>query len=111
MKLIDGGNLFCLLMDQDSRIPSARKGTFLGRMVHINPLPHFLLKHRPETPVYICWIKEEARGKSKVLHASRIEGEAAEETFNLWLENQISENPNFWYGWTHRRFKSTMMRP
>ena len=51
LELLNKQNLFCLLMDQDSRIASATSAKFLGRDVHINPLPQFLLKHRPKTPV------------------------------------------------------------
>ena len=69
--------LFCLLADQDSRISSALDGTFLGRPAKINPLPDFLLKHRPDTPVFFCWIEEvadQARSVSKkILHAVEAE--------------------------------------
>ncbi len=72
--------LFCLLADQDSRVNSALPGEFLGRPVKINPLPDFLLKHRPDSPVFFCWIEETGerqetrderinRGKKKILHA------------------------------------------
>ena len=123
LRLLDEGKLFCLLMDQDSRIPSAASGSFLGRRVHVNPLPDFLLKHRPTTPVYICWMEEPdgVRGKRKVLHAVEVTNEirrnkdgltaecangTAGEVFNRWLEERIAEDPTLWYGWTHRRFYS-----
>ena len=113
LRLLDAGNLFCLLMDQDSRIPSAETGTFLGQKVHVNPLPGFLLKHRPETPVFICWIEEPegANGKRKVLHAIEVtqknrESSSVGEAFNRWLEERIEKDPTLWYGWTHRRFYS-----
>jgi len=136
LRLLDDGKLVCLLADQDSRIPSALEGEFLHRLVRNNPLPDFLLRHRPETPVYICWL-EDCRGQFKtssscgpfktsgarVLHA--IELPRASDTcnkssgacnnskpggimpaFNAWLESRIKENPALWYGWTHRRFYS-----
>lgn len=126
--------LFCLLADQDSRIGSALDGTFLGKPAKLNPVPDFLLKHRPETPVFFCWIEE--RGRRKTLHAEeaerfRLNGRNDERCCNgrndkrccnsriddkqssivdgpyrKWLEERISENPNLWYGWTHRRFRS-----
>ena len=106
LELLDKKNLFCLLMDQDSRIASATSAKFLGCDVHTNPLPKFLLKHRPETPGFICWI-EETR-KSKILHANEVAQKTEiEKTYNRWLEERIRENPTFWYGWTHRRFYST----
>lgn len=64
LRLLDDGKLVCLLADQESRIPSALDGEFLRRPVRNNPLPEFLLRHRPETPVYICWL-EDARGQFK----------------------------------------------
>lgn len=144
--------LFCLLADQDSRIGSAMDGTFLGRPAKINPLPDFLLRHRPNTPVFFCWIQEQ--GNRKILHA--VEAQEPNETqrdmqkemlkqvqhdvnqhdvnqhnmdqrgldqrgskqrdekisivdgaYRAWLEERIRENPALWYGWTHRRFRST----
>jgi KDO2-lipid IV(A) lauroyltransferase len=110
LRLLDEGRLFCLLADQDSRIPSATDGIFLGKPVHNNPLPEFLLKHRPETPVFVCWMEE--RGKAtKVLHAVEIQRESVMESFNDWLGGRIAENPTLWYGFTHRRFMSKESRP
>lgn len=110
--------LFCLLADQDSRIGSALDGNFLGQPAKINPLPDFLLKHRPETPVFFCWI-EERRGDSqrtcrKILHAveaathqpETARGSIVDGAYHNWLETRIRENPALWYGWTHRRFRS-----
>lgn len=109
LRLLDEGRLFCLLADQDSRIPSATDGIFLGKPVHNNPLPEFLLKHRPETPVFVCWMEE--RGKAtKVLHAVEIRGEFVMESFNDWLGERIAKNPTLWYGFTHRRFMSKESR-
>lgn len=110
--------LFCLLADQDSRVGSALDGTFLECPAKVNPLPDFLLKHRPDTPVFFCWIKETrdpSRGVSrKILHAveaAKYQSENARESmvdgpYRKWLEERIRENPSLWYGWTHRRFKS-----
>lgn len=122
LRLLDGGKLVCLLADQDSRIPSALDGEFLGNPVRNNPLPDFLLKHRPETPVYICWLEDGCgrRGDGgakgvRTLHAielSRTLGSGATDSlsimtrYNAWLETRIGENPALWYGWTHRRFYS-----
>lgn len=136
MRLLDSRKLFCLLADQDCRIPSAMEGLFLGRPVNVNPLPDFLLKHYPELPVYICWIEEVGgtrcgtieTNKLHILHAIEVKNEFEKESehlknpvsknqlhvmsgtvisqFNKWLEERIAENPNLWYGFTHRRFFS-----
>ena len=132
LRILDDGKLFCLLADQDSRISSAIDGTFLGRPANVNPLPDFLLKHRPQTPVFICWM-EEICGV-RVLHAIEVDSACSNVAFpthledsahlaqspnellssssivntqfNKWLEQRILENPNLWYGFTHRRFFS-----
>ena len=108
--------LFCLLADQDSRIPSAQDGTFLGQPAKINPLPDFLLKHRPDTPVFFCWIEEQ--GNRRILHAVEANfnkldfrlhennNSIVDRAYRSWLEERIRENPSLWYGWTHRRFRS-----
>ena len=81
LRILNEGKLFCLLADQDSRIPSAIDGTLLGQPVNVNPLPDFLLEHRSQTPVFICWMEErlgagdspcESR-KVRVLHAIEVE--------------------------------------
>jgi len=105
LQALKSQNLFCLLMDQDSRIPSAADGNFLGKPVHVNPLPEFLLRHCPQTPVFICWMEE--ADKCKTLHAEEICSKNVNDSFNQWLETRIHENPALWYGWTHRRFYST----
>jgi len=108
LRTLNDGKLFCLLSDQDSRIPSAIDGTFLDRPANVNPLPDFLLKHRPQTPIYICWIEEKNRVRE--LHAIEVASSAhvsvVNTQFNKWLEQRIAENPNLWYGFTHRRFYS-----
>ncbi len=120
IRILNEGNLFCLLSDQDSRIPSALSGTLLGQPVNVNPLPDFLLKHRPQTPVFICWMEERGASpkcaspkdasskKVRVLHAIEVGGAQSKvvEKFNKWLEERICENPNLWYSFTHRRFYS-----
>ena len=108
LRLLDEKNLFCLLMDQDSRIESAAEATFLGKKVHVNPLPDFLLKHCPGTPVFICWLDEPKSGNERILHATEVTpiNNSINDVFNRWLENRIAEEPTLWYGWTHRRFYS-----
>ena len=129
IRILNDGKLFCLLSDQDSRIPSALSGTFWGQPVNVNPLPDFLLKHRPQTPVFICWMEELGASledaslkcaslkKVRVLHAIEVVGAQSQiasstescvvnSQFNKWLEERIRENPNLWYSFTHRRFYS-----
>ncbi|SIN86444.1 lysophospholipid acyltransferase family protein [Fibrobacter sp. UWB11] len=114
LRILNEGNLFCLLDDQDSRIPSAIEGTLLGQPVNVNPLPDFLLEHRPQTPIFICWMDEVGASSEKVrvLHAIEVASPAHSSPsvvnvqFNKWLEQRILENPNLWYSFTHRRFYS-----
>ena len=95
IRFLNDGKLFCLLSDQDSRIPSA-----------------------------ICWMEERGASpkdgsskKIRELHAIEVgcaQSKIASSTdscvvnsqFNKWLEERIRENPNLWYSFTHRRFYS-----
>ena len=106
LRLLDSGNLFCLLSDQDSRIPSAVGGEFLGKRVHNNPLPGFLLKHRPGTPVFVCWL-EDYDASVKKLHAVEVPPQSVMDGFNDWLGRLVGGHPCYWYGFTHRRFRSS----
>jgi KDO2-lipid IV(A) lauroyltransferase len=105
VRLLDGGRLFCLLADQDSRIAGAIDGIFMGKPVRNNPLPDFLLRMRPGTAVFICWM-DEPEPSRKVLHAVEIPATSVMDSFNARLEGRIRDNPALWYGFTHRRFMS-----
>ena len=109
LKLIDAHDLFCFLADQDYRKSSAIHTEFLGKPANCNPIPSFILRHKPLTPVYICWIDK--KQDEHILHAIsiKIEKEAdAIQKFNAWLEKKITEDDSKWYGWSHRRFKSSV---
>ena len=108
LKLLDNGKLFCFIADQDFRKSNFTPGEFLGKAVHCNPIPAFILKYRPKTPIYICWL--ESFHDSKKIFAKEIQASDGEELFlkfNQWLEERINLSPEKWYGWTHRRFLST----
>lgn len=107
LSLIDEGKLFCLIADQDYRKSKPIPSTFLDKPVLCNPIPEFILKHRPHTPIYFCHLKEEKN--TRVLFAKEIKLINNDITtiytqFNFWLEQLIKNDPTFWYGWTHRRF-------
>jgi len=98
---IDGGGLFGLIADQNfKKLPplSLRKkceGEFLGVKVRCNPLPAFILEHRPKTPVFCGSFGQIKKIPSENFYAH----------YHSWLENLILENPARWYGWFHNRFK------
>lgn len=107
LKLIDEGKLFCLIADQDYRKSKPIKSHFLNKPVLCNPLPDFILRHRPQTPIYFCSIREE--GGKRILIAKKIsllnnDGIEVYSQFHHWLEGLINQKRFLWYGWTHRRF-------
>lgn len=110
LRLIEQGELFCLVADQDCRTNSAVDCTFLGRKVKFNALPSFLLQHCPGIPVFSAWIEDAVIGGMVVrtLHAQRLfcNSENIGRVYSDWLESRIKANPAVWYGWTHRRFYS-----
>lgn len=104
---IHSGKLFALLADQDYRKNHPAYGTFLERPVHCNPLPIFLLKNNPGLPIFCCAIV--STGSQRVLLAQelKVESEASlYQEYHHWLESLIIRNPDCWYGWVHRRFRS-----
>lgn len=108
LKFLDEKKLFCLIADQDSRNSHFTFGNLLGKPVHCNPIPAFILKYRPKTPIYICWIESDS--KTKTLFARNIQASNGEEvfsSFHTWLEEKINLSPERWYGWIHRRYLST----
>lgn len=111
LSLLEERQLFCLVADQDYRKPNGIPGSFLGKPVLFNPLPGFILKHRPETPVFVTWIEEE--NSNSILHAAELltgekkTPENLARAYHEWLENRIQTRPDFWYGFFHRRFYST----
>ena len=100
MDFIDNGGLFALLADQNFKkkpphsIKEKCESSFLGIKVRCNPLPAFILEHRPQTPVFCGYL-----GQIK-----KIPSENFYTHYHVWLENLILENPAKWYGWFHRRF-------
>lgn len=109
LRLLDCGKLFCLIADQDYRKRNFTPGTLFEKSVHCNPLPDFILKNRPNTPIFLCWIS--FQNSIHTLHAQEIFPKNGKETFEIyhhWLENLVKASPEIWYGWTHRRFLSTM---
>lgn len=105
---LDQGNLFCLIADQDYRKSRPTKDTFLGQPVCCNPIPAFILKHRPRTPVFISWVKTTSSQQTLFAKELILEGNANPDIaifeFNRWLETRIREDYSLWYGWLHRRF-------
>ncbi len=109
LRLLDEGNVFCLLADQDYRKSRFISGKFLGQPVHCNPIPQFILQHRPQTPVYLCWLDSD--GDKFTLFAKELSSQSGSfvfEQYHNWLEFQIEKNPGKWYGWFHRRFLSAL---
>jgi KDO2-lipid IV(A) lauroyltransferase len=107
LRSIEQGKLFALLADQDYRQPNFTSGRFLGRDVHCNPLPNFILKYLPNTPIFfahihkeknICQLRIQQASPSQVIYTE----------YHHWLESLILEDSNQWYGWFHRRFHSTI---
>jgi len=109
IKTLDEKKLFCLIADQDYRNSHFIPGMLLGKPVHCNYIPQFILNHRPDTPIYICWLSSQK--EKRILHAQEItatDGGKIFDKYHIWLENQIKNSPEEWYGWVHRRYLSTM---
>ena len=104
LDLLDSGRLFCLLADQDYRKNNAVPGDFLGKPVACNPIPAFILRHRPSTPVYLCFLRESETSRTLFAKEVTAQPETLYANFHSLLETLIRESPEAWFGWTHRRF-------
>jgi len=93
IEFIDKGGLFALLADQNFKKPKC-ESEFMGLKVRCNPLPAFILEHRPKTPVFCGYLGQIKRIPSENFYAH----------YHSWLEGLILENPAKWYGWFHNRF-------
>ncbi len=118
LKFLKNNDLFTLVADQDFRLKNAVIAPFFKQNVSCNPLISFIIKNRKyinpkiqTLPIYICQITE--TNKTIELQAIEIpENIAANPTliytfYNQTLENWILNQPEKWFGWTHRRFLST----
>jgi len=112
VEFVDNGGLFAMLADQDFRksIPNSIeekcKSEFLGFRVRSNPLPAFILEHRPKTSVF-CGHIQQIRN-TPTLFLEKIPSQNFYAHYHLWLERLILENPAKWYGWFHNRFLSAL---
>lgn len=109
LNLLNCGKLFCLIADQDYRKKNSTPGTLFEKHVHCNPIPSFILRNLPKTPIYICWIR--FQNSIHILHAMEIFPKDSEDIFkiyNQWLETEVNLSKENWYGWIHRRYLSTI---
>jgi len=110
MEFIEDKGLFALLADQDFRKPVPNsiekkcKSEFLGLKVRCNPLPAFILEHRPNTPVFCGYMRQIQN--IHTIFLKKIPAQNFYAHYHSWLEKLILENPAKWYGWFHDRFKT-----
>ena len=97
LEFIDNGGLFAMLADQRGRSDCISE--FLGAQVLCNPLPSFILEHRPSTQVFCGHIEQ------STLFLKKIPAQNFYAHYHSWLENLILENSEKWYGWFHNRFQ------
>ncbi|MCL2260463.1 MAG: lysophospholipid acyltransferase family protein [Fibromonadales bacterium] len=100
LEFIDDGGLFAILADQRGR--SDCIGEFLGVETHCNPLPAFILEHRPNTPIFCGCLRDDT------LLVEKISADDFYAYYHSWLEHLILKRPEKWYGWFHNRFQSSL---
>jgi len=101
------GGCFGLLWDQHAP-DSTRPGTFFGEPVSLNPLPFFLLAHRP-CPVFFGVLLP--GGTLRLVPLLRRFDPGWEDRlarrYHRVLETLIRRHPTHWFGALHARFKMT----
>lgn len=101
--LIENKSLITFMMDQDYRkSEDFTTSTFFNHPVACNPYP-LRLQEKFHLPVYVGW---SFRDKNSVLwiHIQKVNTSYLSEYHRL-LEQSITEHPQQWAGWTHRRFQ------
>ena len=111
LRHLQGGGCFAVLWDQHSP-QSDSLGNFSGNMVQMNPLPEFLLGHRP-CPVYFGALLPGNHLRLIALLSSFEEGweQKLIVRYHRVLEFLIRKHPEYWYGFFHARFKNTATYP
>jgi len=103
--LIRNHRLFTFLADQDSRERRNESAEFFSQKVRTSPLPSFYSR-TSDAPIFYAWVVRNASGEL-VLDAIELTKESLMRGYHTELERSILENPEQYYGWTHRRFLST----
>lgn len=104
------GHRFTLVADQDWRSSAKHRKpqySFLGKKVHCNPIPNMLILKNPQISIHMAWVIR--KNRSLILDVCPLSSDSAMvyEQYHHHLENLIHTYPEQWYGWIHRRFKST----
>jgi len=110
LEFVEHKGLFAIIADQDFRksvpnsIEKECKNEFLGLKVSCNPLPAFILEHRPNTPIFCGYLQQIQ--SLETLFLQKIPAKDFYSHYHSWLEKLILKNPAKWYGWFHDRFKT-----
>ncbi len=111
LKHLQQGGCFALLWDQHAP-QSESIGNFFGHPVQMNPLPEFLLGHRP-CPVYFGVLLPGNHLRLMPL-LSTFEGNwetKLTQRYHRVLEILIRKHPEYYYGFFHARFKNAAIYP
>ena len=111
LKHLDAGGCFALLWDQHAPGPEC-SDFFFGLPVQMNPLPIFILNHRP-CPVYFGVLLPKG-GLRLIPLLTRFEANAERKLMRRYhrvLETLVRAHPELWYGFYHARFKNIASYP
>ncbi len=98
------GRVVAFLWDQrPDRQPPTFPGTFLGQPVEMNRLPGFLTREGV-FPIYFGAFLPDGEIRLVGLGRSPMGRGKLARRYNRVLGKLVSRHPDYWYGWTHRRF-------
>jgi lauroyl/myristoyl acyltransferase len=107
---LSSGGCFGILWDQHAP-DSVRSGSFCGEPVSLNPLPFFLLAHRPCPVFFGVLLPDGTLRLIPLLARADISEKGWEDLlarrYHRVLETLVKRHPAQWHGVLHARFKMT----
>ncbi len=100
---IKKGNVFGVLADQRPKAIFVNS-SFFGHTVKTTALPGFLLQ-KTACPVYFLWLTPSFEVRAIRLTTGTTSETLLLKRYHKVLETIIRKHPNYWYGFSHNRFK------
>lgn len=104
------GGVFGVMIDQDPGL-KGKESTFLGVECRTTRLPDLLWHRGGRPPAVVGWAETGSRNRNepgRLFLRLLPDGTPPTESAERVLEEAVIRRPELWYGWIHRRYKSTL---
>ncbi len=101
---VNKGGVLGLLWDQDFK-KDTLSSTFFDMRVRMTPLP-IMLKSAKPFPGMVFLLEPDGQVRIIQISSNVSKTHNLADRYNKVLMGIIQKHPNYWYGWSHRRFKA-----